>query len=561
MHELTNLSLLFLVFMLSSFLVADIPSVDAPGPPPKAPDKVTNLTATAVSSSQINLSWTAPNDGGSLIVGYQIERHSTEPWTIIVSNTSNTNTNYLDTGLEPNTKYLYRVSAINLDGIGHASSPANDKTFNISTETTPDRNPPEILGVGLYDIHSSDSKDSYSKLILGLNTDKQRQFEDYIPYSKNSDYTDQKNYKDLGGYDKHGKYVSFSGHIDRAPFFINTDEVLQIQVRLKDDFASTKIEHLSVYLDIRNQDNKSYPTEMIFDKGQKLQVKDPQKVIQSVQVNDFLEDDIYWVNFDIDFQKEIGLTDMFLETWNEGRNVAYQLLGDALQVSNSQESQNDAISLVAVVEMTHNTSSPVCKAYNSCFIPFDATILKGGIITWFNPDSYMHDIESGIPGKPDHRFDLHVMPSGSQQKIFPNPGIYKYFCSIHPWATGKITVVDKQQEKIIEYDEKSPPLIVASVTPIGSVMIEQNQKVLKETKDLKVEISGHIQDQKSKSVTIIIIRPDGAKEELRTSTNDRGYYFIPVTLNKKWLEGDYSIIAKFNDIKIGEVVFSIGDKK
>ena len=292
MHELTTLSLLFLVVMLSSFLVADIPSVDAPGPPPKAPDKVTNLTATAVSSSQINLSWTAPNDGGSPIVGYQIERHSTEPWTIIVSNTSNTNTNYLDTGLEPNTKYLYRVSAINLDGIGHASSPANDKTFNISTETTPDRNPPEILGVGLYDIHSSDSKDSYSKLILGLNTDKQRQFEDYIPYSKNSDYTDQKNYKDLGGYDKHGKYVSFSGHIDRAPFFINTDEVLQIQVRLKDDFASTKIEHLSVYLDIRNQDNKSYPTEMIFDKGQKLQVKDPQKVIQSVQVNDFLEDDI-----------------------------------------------------------------------------------------------------------------------------------------------------------------------------------------------------------------------------------------------------------------------------
>src|SRR5438128_11502593 len=39
-----------------------------------APSPPTGLAATAVSSSQINLSWTAPNNGGSAITGYKIER-------------------------------------------------------------------------------------------------------------------------------------------------------------------------------------------------------------------------------------------------------------------------------------------------------------------------------------------------------------------------------------------------------------------------------------------------------------------------------------------------------
>ena len=432
----------------------------------------------------------------------------------------------------------------------------------ISTGTKLQRRPPQISGIGLYAIHASDDKNSYSKVIQGTGTDQQLRFEDFFPYSINSDYTDQKNYRNDFGYNKYGGFIPFSKRSDSVLFSTKINEPLQIQVKLNDEFASTMIEHLSLFIAGHGQSSKSYSVELIFDKGHTIQVKDPQKFIKDVKVNDFLEDRSYWINFDLLFQKEIGLSDVFLESWHEGRNPAYALFTNSLEViKNTKPLVKDAILLTAKIDMTHSTSSPVCKADNTCFTPSDVTILKDGIVTWYNPDSYMHDIESGTPSNPDNRFDLHVMPGKSAQKSFKTPGIYKYFCSIHPWSTGSITVVESQQDRVKEYDESKPPLIVASVTPNGSVMVEQNQNVIKPTKDLKLEISGNIQEGKSKSVTITILRPDGTSDDMRAPTNEKGYYFIPVTLNTKWLEGDYVIIAKYGDAEIGQVKFHIKQKE
>ncbi|HYL67299.1 MAG TPA: spherulation-specific family 4 protein, partial [Nitrosopumilaceae archaeon] len=96
----------------------------------------TGVTTTAVSSSQINLSWIAPvNNGGSAILGYKIERSidSGTTWTTIVSNTASTTTTYSDTGLFPNTSYTYRVSAINSIG---TSSPSSMSSTTTSSATS-----------------------------------------------------------------------------------------------------------------------------------------------------------------------------------------------------------------------------------------------------------------------------------------------------------------------------------------------------------------------------------------------------------------------------------------
>lgn len=426
-----------------------------------------------------------------------------------------------------------------------------------STGTKTQRRPPQISGIGLYSITSSNSENSYSKIIQD-DSNQQLRFEYFFPYSINSDLTDQKNYGEYFGYDKYGGYIPFSKRSDAVLYSTKINEPTQIQVRIDDEYASTKIEHVSLFIVGNGQKSESYSVELIFDKGKAIQVKDPQNFIKDVKVNDFLEDASYWVNFDLVFQKEIRLSDILLETWHEGRNPAYALfVGSIKATENMAPPVSNTTLLTAKIEMTHDTSSPICKASNTCFVPNNVTILKNGIVTWHNPDSFIHDVTSGTPNNPDNRFDLHVMPGETKQKSFNTPGIYKYFCSLHPWATGSITVVDSQQNTIKEYDEAKPPIIIASVTPKGSVMIEQNQDVIKNTKDMKVEISGNIQEGSSNSVTITIIRPDGTSDDLRVLTNDRGYYFIPTNLNKKWLEGDYVIITKYNGVEIGQLKFTV----
>jgi len=101
----------------------------APPPPSTVPDAPTALTATAVSPSQIDLSWIAPlDDGGEPITDYQIEvMVGAGPWSILVAN-AGTSLSYSDLGLVEDTTYTYRVSAINSVGTSVPSNEASDTT-------------------------------------------------------------------------------------------------------------------------------------------------------------------------------------------------------------------------------------------------------------------------------------------------------------------------------------------------------------------------------------------------------------------------------------------------
>ena len=100
-------------------------SAGTPPGPPRA------LTATAVSPSAIELSWSAPLSSGSgAIIGYRIEWSSsrTGVWENLVDNTGDTRTTYEDTALDPNTTRYYRVSAINSFGTGTPSGEVSATT-------------------------------------------------------------------------------------------------------------------------------------------------------------------------------------------------------------------------------------------------------------------------------------------------------------------------------------------------------------------------------------------------------------------------------------------------
>ena len=93
------------------------------------PTQPTDLIANPVSSSTINLSWTASTDNVG-VAGYQIYRcEGTECTPITLAGTSQTN-NFLDTNLNPATTYSYRVRAYDAAGnFGENSSIVFATTF------------------------------------------------------------------------------------------------------------------------------------------------------------------------------------------------------------------------------------------------------------------------------------------------------------------------------------------------------------------------------------------------------------------------------------------------
>ncbi len=88
------------------------------------PSAPTGLTASTVSSSQINLSWNASSGAAS----YNVKSATVNggPYTTIASGV--TPTSYSNTGLTPNTTYYYVVSAVNSSGESANSSQTNATT-------------------------------------------------------------------------------------------------------------------------------------------------------------------------------------------------------------------------------------------------------------------------------------------------------------------------------------------------------------------------------------------------------------------------------------------------
>jgi hypothetical protein len=86
------------------------------------PSKITGLTATP-HDSQMELSWTAPSNGGSEITDYLLQyKLSSEStvWTTFAHTASAATTNFV-TGLTNGLSYDFKVSAININGTGIAS--------------------------------------------------------------------------------------------------------------------------------------------------------------------------------------------------------------------------------------------------------------------------------------------------------------------------------------------------------------------------------------------------------------------------------------------------------
>jgi plastocyanin len=95
-----------------------------------------------------------------------------------------------------------------------------------------------------------------------------------------------------------------------------------------------------------------------------------------------------------------------------------------------------------IVDIPIGTSVPGCETTNACFTPASISINAGDTVEWANVDTAAHTVSAGSPADgPSGVFDSSLlMASGNYSFTFDDAGSYDYFCMVHPWMVGSVSV-------------------------------------------------------------------------------------------------------------------------
>lgn len=94
------------------------------------------------------------------------------------------------------------------------------------------------------------------------------------------------------------------------------------------------------------------------------------------------------------------------------------------------------------ISLPEGSGFPGCQETNECYIPYHVTASAGTEIVWSNDDTAAHTVTSGNPQDgPDGLFDSSLLAGGLTFSVtLDEPGEYPYYCIVHPWMLGNITI-------------------------------------------------------------------------------------------------------------------------
>ena len=110
-----------------------------------------------------------------------------------------------------------------------------------------------------------------------------------------------------------------------------------------------------------------------------------------------------------------------------------------------------------------------CELDNSCFEPYITNILVGDTVIWTNNDDAIHVVVSGAPNSESFKdfedgefFDSGFLKSNKTfSHKFLEEGIFGYFCTLHPWMNGFVTVGDVEFiEPSMDADFETLPIVL-----------------------------------------------------------------------------------------------------
>ena len=97
-----------------------------------------------------------------------------------------------------------------------------------------------------------------------------------------------------------------------------------------------------------------------------------------------------------------------------------------------------------IIDIALNSSVPGCELTESCYLPYEEKLSVGDLVLWNNIDSAAHTVSSGNPreGKSNHFDSGIIAPGDTFSHKFDTAGSYAYYCELHPWMVGLISIGD-----------------------------------------------------------------------------------------------------------------------
>jgi len=290
---------LFLSLVIVSILGLLIPIDSVYANNHQKPGKPTDVTSVLTSKTTARVSWVAPtDDGGSPIIGYQVERKiaSSTTWVIIEDDTGNTNTSFDDPEvLIKNATYDYRVRGINSNGIGQPAKNNSVTAQSGSSQAGFDTKAP-----------------SFTKL-----------------FSEN-EYP-------LTIHDKSFTVSQLSGKVETTKVYI--DKPVQIKLRAYENKGPSNVWEVLLHTNLHGVQRELYQSDtyVLYKQNNPLQVIDPNGFFSDVKVSTSTVGK-FEIIFDITFAKEMEKSDIIFQVRDRSGNSVMLTVHDAWEiVENSDE--------------------------------------------------------------------------------------------------------------------------------------------------------------------------------------------------------------------------------
>ena len=128
---------------------------------------------------------------------------------------------------------------------------------------------------------------------------------------------------------------------------------------------------------------------------------------------------------------------------NEFLNAMKYLIENGIIILDFQETQiSNNISQASNIQYVIIPNGNNLQGNSGFYIPLNLEVKVENTVIWQNDDSNAHTVQSqDADGNPSGIFNSNVLQTGDTfDHKFTDTGEYHYYCTIHPWRIGLITV-------------------------------------------------------------------------------------------------------------------------